>query len=93
MWPEKSGMRICKNNNSADTKVTGKGGQEVLQALLRFLCSPGEAQPLQPVGIQGCRGLGGDPCLERRLGTHGKPLLEQAPGRTCDLVVTGAGCA
>lgn len=53
MWPEKSGMRICKNNNSADTKVTGKGGQEVLQALLRFLCSPGEAQPLQPVGIQG----------------------------------------
>jgi len=49
-----TGVRVCKRNNSADTKVSAEGGQEVLQVPeQRFLCSHGadrgEASfPLQP---------------------------------------------
>ena len=35
------GVRICEKNNSADTKASEEGGEEVLQALeQRFPCSP-----------------------------------------------------
>ncbi|GAB0185559.1 hypothetical protein GRJ2_001021200 [Grus japonensis] len=42
LQPER-GVRICERNNSADTKASAEGGQEVLQALeQRSPCSHGK---------------------------------------------------
>ena len=40
-WLPERGVRTCKRNNPADTKVSGEEGEEMLQVLeQRFPCSP-----------------------------------------------------
>lgn len=82
-------MRICERSNSANTKVTENGGENVpgagaeipLQPLVQTMVEA--AVPLQPAE---------DPTLEqvqRNLWLCGKPVLELAPGRTCGPMETG----
>ncbi|GAB0186311.1 hypothetical protein GRJ2_001096400 [Grus japonensis] len=99
-------MRICERNNSADTKVSAEGvgggvpgaGAEIpLQPLEKTMVR--QAVSMQsmedddgaeiPPAAHGVPHAGAGGCPKEAV-AHGKPTLEQAPGRTCGPMERGA---
>ncbi|OPJ68736.1 hypothetical protein AV530_012827 [Patagioenas fasciata monilis] len=100
----KGGVRICERNSSAGTKASEEGGGNApdagaeipLQPVVQTMVRP--VVPLQPMEVHSGAEIHlqpmEDPMPEqvgahRRLGPHGKPVLEQAPVRTCSLMERG----